>query len=215
MESLPSVIHETWHPYLFPLFQTNGMNYIKRYLEREEFLPKAKDIFNVFSMPLNEIKVIILGQDPYPTPGDAIGYAFAVSESTKKPPSLRMIEKEVGHEIDRTLKPWRDQGVFLLNTALTVKPKSAASHLTMWNGFTSHVIRIISEHKTAIWLLWGKYAQRFAPIITNYSDNQIILQSPHPAAEVYAGGKAGFIGCGHFNIVNQILAKTNQEQIKF
>lgn len=218
MEKLPNVIHKSWYPHLEPLFQSNGMKFIKNnILSKCKFSPSAKNIFNVFSMPITDIKVVVLGQDPYPTPGDAIGYAFAVSESTRKPPSLRIIEKEVGHELERTLSSWREQGVFLLNTALTVENKSAGSHIKYWQGFTFHVIRTISYEITPIWLLWGKYAQSFEPVIRDserflFND---ILTAPHPAAEIYSGGKAGFLGCNHFNKVNEILENKHIRVINF
>lgn len=214
MELIPNVVHESWHPHLYPLFQSSGMKQVKSLLNDVDFQPKAKDIFNVFSMPIDKIKVVILGQDPYPTPGVAIGYAFAVSYDTHKPPSLRMIEREVGYEVDRTLVDWRRQGVFLLNTALTVETGKAGSHVKYWNGFTKRVIKIIGDNVSPIWLLWGRHAKEFEPIILSSAKAQIILRAAHPAAEVYRGD-AGFLRCGHFRIVNRILAERNQGQIKF
>lgn len=218
METLPNVIHKSWHPHLFSVFQTPAISHIKNKLLKEcEFNPKGKDIFNVFSMPMDKVKVVILGQDPYPTPSHAIGYAFAVSKDTKKPVSLRNIEKEVGHEIDRTLKSWRDQGVFLLNTALTVKNGKAGSHLTEWLGFMTHVLNIISKEINPIWVLWGLKAQSFLPMIDTpqIAYSPLVLKAPHPAAEAYAGGNAGFFGCNHFSLINNILIGQGKTIINF
>lgn len=213
MEKLPSIIHETWHPFLQPIFDDDfSLKILKNHiLPNCEFYPEAQNIFRVFSMPLNNIKIVILGQDPYPNEGQAIGYAFAVSESISKPVSLKVIEKEVGHELDRTLQTWINQGVFLLNTALTVQAKKAGSHIDYWKSFTIQVIRIISQYVSPIWFLWGKKAQEFEVHIlaTDYSKKNVILKAPHPAAESYTGFKAGFLGCNHFKTANEILAQTN------
>lgn len=142
-------IHNSWEPLIEYLKNDETLNkLISEELSKNRYFPNREDIFNVFQMPLEEIKVVILGQDPYPKEGQAIGYAFAVNEGISKPASLRIIEKEVGHEIDRTLKPWRDQGVFLLNTALTVRAGLPGSHSRYWDSFITKVISYISSKKS-------------------------------------------------------------------
>lgn len=183
----------------------------KEILSKQKYYPKQEDIFNVFTMPMEDIKVVILGQDPYPKEGQAIGYAFAVSEETSMPASLRIIQKEVGHDINKTLEHWRNQGVFLLNTALTVQEGKASSHIKYWDNFTKTLLRYIStNNENIIWVLWGKYAQNFKP----YINSNNILEAPHPASEAYKPG-SGFIGCNHFKLINSILEQQNKQQIKF
>ena len=211
-------IHESWLPhlnkignfYIYPDILTN-------------YYPEYPDVFNVFTMPLDEIRVVILGQDPYPKQGQAIGYAFAVSEDTTKPASLRIIEKEVGQEVDRTLKKWREQGVFLLNTALTVEKNNASSHIPHWEMFTITVMEIISTVNPCVWMLWGKYAQGYKSHIKNFVyeyplshelTKNVILEAPHPASEAYRKG-AGFIGCGHFEKANKALYAKGLSQIEW
>lgn len=209
-------IHPSWKPILNILNEDEELKKLnKDILPNCKYYPEKQDIFNVFSMPLEDIKVVILGQDPYPNEGQALGYAFAVSETTGKPASLRIIEKEVGHEIDKTLFNWREQGVFLLNTALTVEAKKAGSHLKYWENFTREVIKYISFNNPCIWLLWGAKAQQYSTYISGNSiQGNLILTAPHPAAEAYKAG-AGYIGCKHFEIVNSILVKQNKEIINW
>jgi len=218
-----SKFHESWKP-LLSYLETDPMmkKLSQEILPNTKYYPEKEDIFNVFQMPVEDIKVVILGQDPYPNEGQAIGYAFAVSEDTPKPASLKIIEKEIGSVLDRTLSHWTGQGVFLLNTALTVKVKEAGSHLQYWDGFIKQVISFISLKNRVVWLLWGKKAQAFTPYITRRSefktlaeiaDFNIILNAAHPAAEAYSGGKAGFYGCNHFNLVNEILQQQQKSTI--
>jgi len=161
-------IHESWKPYVTDLLKAlpeiTQLNTNILPNERK-YYPAPQDIFNVFQMPLQDIKVVILGQDPYPKEGQAIGYAFAVNEDISKPASLKIIEKEVGHELDRTLLNWREQGVFLLNTALTVRAGQAGSHIRYWDNFTKSIISHISRENKCIWLLWGRSAQNYKAFI--------------------------------------------------
>lgn len=205
-------IHPSWKPIIDILNEDEELKKLnKDILPNCTYYPNRQDIFNVFSMDLKDIKVVILGQDPYPNEGQALGYAFAVSETTTKPASLRIIEKEVGHEIDKTLFNWRQQGVFLLNTALTVEAKKAGSHLKYWENFTKEVIKYISFNNPCIWLLWGAKAFQYEKYLGKENN---ILKAPHPAAEAYKSG-AGYIGCKHFEIVNSILVEQNKEIINW
>lgn len=221
-------IHSSWNPFLLdclngdPLLSKLNLEVLPNCV----YYPEAQNIFNVFQMPLQQIKVVILGQDPYPQAGQAIGYAFAVNSEVNKPVSLKTIEKEVGHELDRTLQSWRDQGVFLLNTALTVEQGKAGSHSEYWTAFTKSVIEHISQNNPCIWLLWGKHAQNHLqnidkniPIYSSPkeqldSEHNYVLSSPHPAAEAYSSN-AGFLGNQHFVMVNNILKHQNKELINF
>jgi len=202
---IPVTIHESWYRSLQPHFQDSStVTFLKRnILPSHIFFPPTEDIFNVFKMPIHKIKLVILGQDPYPNTGQAIGYAFAIDKNTSKPPSLRIIEKELGHTLSNELTEWRKQGVFLLNTALTVKAKTAGSHLMYWKEFTKSVINEISRVNPCSWLLMGKHAQSFELYIQE--EGNIIYKTPHPAAETYAGGKAGFYGSNVFKKINNSL----------
>ena len=199
-----TIIHESWNELFSEIRESGFIKEINK-LDPEKFYPARESVFNVFRMPLNEIKVVILGQDPYPQENQAIGYAFAVSHNTKKPFSLRVIEKEIGHPIDKTLQEWREQGVFLLNTALTVEKWNAGSHIKVWKPFTERVISYISSHKSCIWMLWGKHAQEYEKFIVSDFYQQHILKGAHPAAEAYGAGK--FTGCQHFTKTNEILSQ--------
>lgn len=215
MEKMPSAIHESWHKYLQPLFDNPKMIMIKNeVLSAAPYYPDRENIFRVFSMPLQEIKVVIIGQDPYPN-GEAIGLAFGINKISKMPASLRVINNEITKSmnkgfdwtLDVTLQKWFNQGVFLLNAALTVERKQAGSHIGYWEWFTREVISIIAKEVSPIWLLWGSKAQSFNQIIrmneTGLHSNSI-LEAPHPAAELYGGNKK-FTGCNHFNLCNEIL----------
>lgn len=238
-------IHESWNPIIPILYQEPLKTLNTVVLPEISSQPRKSDIFNVFSMPVNEIKVVILGQDPYPMPNTAIGRAFAVSEGTKIPASLKNIREEILISLGvesfkkntgenwKTLQHWQEQGIFLLNTALTVETARIGSHLKYWEYFTQRVISHISVENPCIWMFWGKAAQRFIPYINQnpfhvkgYSnvtiqeipsnvDFNYILTAPHPAAESYSGGKAGFLGCNHFKYANVILNKTKNLTLKF
>lgn len=227
--------------YQEPLQQLN-----EKILPNISYQPAKQDIFKVFETPVNKIKVVILGEDPYPTPGNAVGRAFAINENAKIPASLRIIKEEVytnsGYNTYDRIKPldewatldhWTEQGVFLLNTALTVETGNAGSHLKYWEEFTKRIISYISSEQPCIWVLWGRKVQNFIPhikgevfrvsgydketikLIPGNSHMNYILTAPHPAAETYAGGNAGFYKCNHFLFINEILIKTKQSPINW
>lgn len=234
------VIHESWIPVINAELYKQPLQHLNEsILPNISYQPQPHNIFRAFEMPVDKIKVVILGQDPYPTPGDAIGKAFAVSLDTRVPTSLRIISKEIieskstlSLDFDhwKTLQHWSNQGVFLLNTALTVETGKAGSHLKYWEEFTKRIISFISSQQPCIWVLWGAKAQKFKPYISKQfrvqgydldtiklipGDKQLnyILTAPHPAAEAYSGGNAGFYGCNHFLFINEILNKTKQRPI--
>jgi len=221
MKTLPTAIHATWQNKLSPLFDLPIMEELRtQILPKCMFYPSFRDIFNVFSMPFNEVNVVILGQDPYPRQGQATGYSFAVAENTAIPASLRTIQKEVRNnfpddsEVEkrmslktwRTLSHWRKQGVFLLNTALTVEKDRPGSHIKHWKPFTNEVIKMLAS-RNPVWVLWGSYAKEYEKMIEAYSGDKVprILFAPHPATENYPGSSGGFYGCNHFRIINYLL----------
>lgn len=224
---IPSIIDKSWHSYLLPLFQSKEMEQLrKKILPSAVFYPEAKNIFRVFSMPLNKIKVVILGQDPYPQPGQANGLAFAVNENTNMPASLKIIANEVMNDIPlslpfasdwKTLEHWHNQGVFLLNTALTVKKGVPRSHSAYWKPFIEGVISTISAEVTPIWLLWGNDAIGKEGTIRHAElfKVNIILKAQHPASETYPGNRGKFSGCKHFSKVNDLLLKEGQNIINW
>jgi len=217
MERMPSVIHDSWHPYLIDVFQDNDMKYLNHFvLPNCQFAPEPQNIFRVFSMPLTDIKVVIIGQDPYSKVGQAIGYAFAVPDNVPKPFSFRMIEKEVGHELENSLASWISQGVFLFNTSLTVEVGKPNSHKAYWRSFSMDVIRILSSKVNPVWMLWGLDAISLERNIKVFQlGNKYILKSPHPAAESYANYKAGFLGNKHFILANELLKSQNKPLINW
>jgi uracil-DNA glycosylase len=190
---------------------------IQQFLERQDKLgkviyPPRKDIFNAFNLttPQN-VKVVIIGQDPYHGYGQAHGLCFSVKKGAKIPPSLRNIFKELEYDIGceipihGDLSHWASQGVLLLNTILTVEEKQASSHQGIgWEEFTDKVIQTISDNKEkVVFILWGNYARKKKYLID--SKKHLIIESPHPAAEIYAGGKAGFFGSKPFSRANEYL----------
>lgn len=240
MEKIPEYIHPSWHQYLQPLFDDKKMIMIKnQVLPRCKFYPESDKIFRVFTMPIDKVKVVILGQDPYYN-GSANGYAFAVNQSTAIPKSLDIIKKEIiNSKVERdtyiniesakwkTLHHWAEQGIFLLNTALTVEVGIAGSHTGQWQWFTREVVKIISREQQPVWMLWGAKAKSFKDYIFNYHQfktEEGLIRSPntnygleadHPAAETYGNSKYKFSGCNHFNICNEILRRQNKTIINW
>lgn len=179
--------------------------------------PPDNQIFEAFKLtPLNKLKVVILGQDPYHGPSQAQGLCFSVSPGTKSPPSLQNIFKELRDDLGCTVPTngslinWAQQGVLLLNTLLTVEQNKPQSHLPLgWEQFTDRVISLISEHQThVVFLLWGANAQRKAKLIDE--NRHTVLKAPHPSP---LSSYRGFFGCRHFSKCNQALIKHHQQPI--
>ena len=179
--------------------------------------PRGSLIFNAFNTtPLPEVKVVILGQDPYHQPNQAMGLSFSVPQGVPIPPSLRNVYKELARTIDGFIIPnhgdlskWAQQGVFLLNAVLTVTQGQAASHAGLgWQTFTDAVIRTISEHNEGVvFMLWGNFAKQKAELIDAHRHH--ILTAVHPSP--LAGG--GFAGCNHFALANALLIKQGKQVI--
>jgi uracil-DNA glycosylase len=219
------------------------------------FLPKKEDVFKVFRQPREHIRIVLIGQDPYDRPGNATGLAFGIPKTVSNlTPSLLAIRHEIEKErieeqkselwFDkrwRTLEHWERQGIFLLNSSLTVLPDKPGCHVQHWEQFIQKTIEILllSEREEGlIWLLWGKQAQQIfkstveqyaLPWISSkiiYSDitqnriifpeNHVVLESAHPASEFYRGTNDKlFYGNQHFKYVNFLLKQQKKEPIKW
>ena len=179
--------------------------------------PSQEQIFNAFNLcPLDKVKVVILGQDPYHGEGQAHGLSFSVKDGVKIPPSLKNIYKEIksdiGTEIPTSgnLERWAKQGVLLLNATLTVLPSKPGSHQGLgWDEFTDATIRIISEKREhVVFLLWGNFARSKAALVEK--EKHLVLESPHPSP---FSAHNGFFGCKHFSKTNTYLETHNQKPI--
>ena len=191
--------------------------FIKEEYKTKTIYPPKKEIFNAFKLcPLNKTKVVILGQDPYHEKGQAHGLAFSTPEGHPIPRSLKNIFKEIQSEYDYPipdsgcLEYWAKQGVFLLNTVLTVEEGKANSHSKCgWQTFTDNVIKILNEQKNRIvFLLWGKQAELKKEILNN--PNHLVLISSHPSP---FSARRGFFGSNHFKLANEFLMKNNLKEI--
>ena len=179
--------------------------------------PPQSLIFNAFNLcPLEKITVVILGQDPYHNAEQAHGLAFSVPDGVPTPPSLVNIYKELTLDLQRpvaqlgNLEHWADQGVFLLNTTLTVRAHEPGSHHGLgWEQFTDTVIKTISEHKEhVVFLLWGAHAIKKATLIDGH--RHLILTAPHPSP---LSAYRGFFGCKHFSKTNSYLRQHQLAEI--
>ncbi|MGB9990489.1 uracil-DNA glycosylase [Pseudoduganella rhizocola] len=183
-----------------------------------ECFPPGKHIFRAFDLtPFDKVKVVILGQDPYHTPGAAMGFCFSVPEGNRPQPSLQNIFKEIESDtgVRRTrtdLSDWAEQGVFLLNAVLTVRAREAGSHAGRgWESFTDSAIRTLSEEREhLVFILWGSYAIAKKALID--TSKHLVITSPHPSP--FSAYK-GFFGSKPFTRANEYLAKHGQEQIRW
>ncbi|MDR2389227.1 MAG: uracil-DNA glycosylase [Tannerellaceae bacterium] len=185
------------------------VDFVKREYQNGPVYPPGRDLFNAFRLcPLGQVKVVILGQDPYHEAGQAHGLCFSVKEGVNLPPSLVNIFKEITNDTGRPAPPhgdltrWAEQGVLLLNATLTVRAHQAGSHQNQgWERFTDAVIRRLSETRNQIvYLLWGSYAQRKGAIINR--NQNLVLQSVHPSP---LSAYRGFFGNKHFSQTNHYL----------
>lgn len=186
------------------------MDFLKEEYSKNNIVPEQENMFKAFqSVPYEDIKVVILGQDPYPGRNQATGIAFAVEQKQKIPKSLLNIFKEVENEYhhfpkDKTLLSWTKQGVFLLNTTLTVRLGKAGSHRGKgWEQFTDHIIQKIAEKEDpVVFMLWGNAAKEKEPLIVEKSSKHLILKTSHPSP---LSAYRGFNGCGHFKKANDFI----------
>ena len=182
--------------------------------------PPQQDVFNALKFtPLESVKVVILGQDPYHGPDQAHGLCFSVLPGVKTPPSLVNIYKELATDIDGfvipehgTLTSWAEQGVLLLNTVLTVEQGKAHSHAKWgWETFTDAVIDAVNRHQQGVvFLLWGSHAQKKGKHIDTSKHH--VLSAPHPSP---LSAHRGFLGCKHFSQTNQLLSSQNKSPINW
>ena len=214
-EDWKSVLKEEFtKPYFDELVE-----FVKAEYASTTVFPAGRNIFRAFDKcPLDRLKVVIIGQDPYHGEGQANGLCFSVSEGVPFPPSLQNILKEVhddaGAEIPSSgeLDRWAEQGVLLLNAVLTVRAHEAASHAGKgWERFTDAVVRAIAERKEGVvYMLWGNYAQKKGAIAD--PERNLILRAVHPSP---LSAYRGFFGCRHFSMANDYLVKQGKEPINW
>lgn len=216
-------IEASWKNELLEEFEKPYFLQIVEFLKREKaqnkiIYPPGSQIFNAFNTtPFDQVKVIILGQDPYHGVGQAMGLSFSVSKNVAIPASLKNIYKEIQSDIGLPipqhgdLTGWAKQGVFLLNAMLTVEASLASSHKNIgWQSFTDTVIQRLSTEKTGlVFLLWGNFAKAKKELID--TNKHLVLEAAHPSP--LAGG--AFFGCKHFSKTNEYLEKNGQIPINW
>jgi uracil-DNA glycosylase len=200
-------------------YYKNLETFINKKYQETTVYPLRENIFHAFSLtPYEELKVVILGQDPYHQKDQAQGLAFSTPKNIKNPPSMVNILKEVHSDIgtslcdDGDLTPWAKQGVLLINTILTVEDSSPKSHQKKgWETFTDNIIKYISsEKKDIIFILWGAPAIKKSKLIDETKHH--ILTAPHPSP---LSSYRGFFGCKHFSQTNKILKSLHKEEIRW
>jgi len=215
-------IEQSWKEVLQQEFTKPYFQQIITFLKTEKasgkiIYPPGGLIFNAFlQTPFNEVKVVVLGQDPYHGPGQAHGLSFSVPDNVKPPPSLVNIFKELQQDVglpipqNGNLTSWAKQGVLLLNAVLTVSARDAASHAKIgWMHFTDAVIKTISQQKEGvIFLLWGKFAHDKQGLIDE--TKHYVLKAAHPSP--FSADK-GFFGCKHFSKTNELLIQQGKEPV--
>ncbi len=193
--------------------------FIDREYSSEEIFPPRNLIFNALEKcPLDKVKVVIIGQDPYHDVGQAHGLCFSVADGVKIPPSLVNIFKEIERDLaapiptSGNLERWAEQGVLMLNAVLTVRAHNAASHAKKgWEKFTDAIIKAVADNNIGVvYMLWGKYAQSKCAMV-NPAKN-LILQSVHPSP---LSAYRGFLGCSHFSQANNYLYNHDLQPIKW
>ena len=195
------------------------VSFVKQEYASNTIFPPAGQIFNAFNTcPFNNVKVVILGQDPYHGPGQAHGLCFSVNDGIQFPPSLQNIFKEITSDLGipapktGNLARWAEQGVLLLNATLTVRASQAGSHQGKgWEEFTDAVIKTISEKaENVVFILWGSYAIKKKSLIN--TSKHCILTAPHPSP---LSSYRGFFGCKHFSQTNTYLASKGKTPIEW
>ncbi|RLD24977.1 MAG: uracil-DNA glycosylase [Bacteroidetes bacterium] len=213
MQPINPIIEERWKEILWEEFQSSYFSDLKKFLVEEKknhtIYPPGNLIFNAFKhTPFDELKAVILGQDPYHGTGQAHGLCFSVPPGIRQPPSLVNIFKELHSDLDipipqhGNLENWADQGIMLLNATLSVRAGQAGSHQNKgWETFTNRVIEVISAQKSrVVFLLWGKYAQAKESLIDG--QKHLVLKAAHPSP---FSAHNGFMGCKHFSKTNAYL----------
>lgn len=197
----------------------NLIDFVKKEYKEKTIYPKQNEVFNAFRYTdFDNVKVVILGQDPYHGPNQAEGLSFSVSNEVLKPPSLKNIFKELESDLKipfpehNSLKPWAKQGVLLLNAVLTVEEHKPTSHKDKgWETFTNSVIKILNKReKPIVFILWGSYARAKKEFITN--PKHYIIESAHPSP---FSARNGFFGSKPFSKANEFLRKNDIKEINW
>ena len=221
-------IGNSWDKVLNTVLESNNfketISFVSSERQTKEIFPTEENIFKSFRLtPFNKIVAVILGMDPYPNKHKgqivANGLAFSTDVPNYTPPSLKQIYKAIKNSLyqyedtsieNMNLNDWAQQGVFLLNTALTIESGKSGSHLKLWEEFTTQVIKTIDERNTNVFFcLWGKDAQKFEHLI---SDSNYILKAPHPISASYRGQAWE---CDHFKVINEYLRKYNGYEVSW
>lgn len=231
-------VHESWIPFLHSLAYKEPLVNFLESLDSMSFQPKKEQIFRVFEMPLKDIKVVLLGTNPYPNPGDAIGYSYGVNKDSKIPKLLQSVKSEIfmssaviqGNFYEpeyNTFEHLRQQGVFLMNLSLTVATGEPGSHFNYWEEFTDSVISYISSENPCVWILWGErltqkrqnikntflvkgYDEQTIKEIPIYPEANYVLTGNHPLK--FDENEPLFFEKG-FYFVNEILKKRSLKEI--
>lgn len=213
----------TWKEFFKSQEPLDYFKQLREFIQKErsqyEVYPPSKEVFSAFKeTPLDQVKVVIVGQDPYHGPGQAHGLCFSVKKGIAAPPSLKNIFQETGGEQETDLRRWARQGVLLLNTVLTVRRSEAFSHRDRgWELFTDEALRFLQNHASRkkapiVYLLWGASAgKKVEKALKGLSScHAQILKAPHPSP---LSAYRGFLGCGHFKKTNEILRSYGEKEI--
>ena len=217
-------LEENWLEKLSQQFNADYMKNLRTFLREEQakgqiIYPENGNVFAALNLtPYKNVRVVILGQDPYHGENQAHGLSFSVPKSERIPPSLRNIYKELEEDLGvkapthGNLETWAKQGVLLLNSVLTVRAHEAASHQGKgWEKFTDEIIRELNhKNEPIVFMLWGSYAQKKGAFIDR--NKHLILESAHPSP---LSAYRGFFGCGHFSKANDFLKKNNLQEIRW
>ena len=216
-------IDKSWKKYLEPEFEKDYFaqltDFVRNEYQQHQIFPPGKLIFNAYNLcAFDDVKVVIIGQDPYHGPGQAHGLCFSVNDDIPFPPSLKNIFKEIKNDLgidaptSGNLTRWAEQGVLMLNATLTVRAHQAGSHQNKgWETFTDATIRALAESKeNIVFILWGNYAQRKGAFINR--DKHLVLTSAHPSP---LSAHNGFFGNKHFSKTNEYLIDHNKVAINW
>ena len=219
-------LEDSWQAVLRDEFAKPYMNELRRFLQAEKrsrkvVYPRGDRIFAALDLtPVAQVKIVIIGQDPYHGPNQAHGLCFSVQPGVPQPPSLINIFKEINAELGDAdnrldevrgcLEPWAQQGVLLLNAVLTVESGRAGAHQGRgWEAFTDRIVAVLNEQREhVVFLLWGSYAQKKGQIVDR--SRHCVLSAPHPSP---LSAHRGFFGCGHFAEANSYLAAHGHKPI--
>ena len=216
------MIGNNWDKVLNEMFNSdyfnNLMDKVNEEYNTKTIYPKKEDLFkSLINTDYNDVKVVIVGQDPYHGEGEAMGLSFSVNDGIKLPPSLKNIYKELFEDLGVTrlsgdLTDWTKQGVLLLNSTLTVVKDNPASHSKLgWDLFTDEIIKKVNEKDSpVVFILWGNFAKTKKELIT--SPKHLVIESPHPSP---FSARTGFFGSKPFSKTNKFLKENNIEEIKW